>query len=728
MEDTATLRKGVGGGLESSLVRDTQRMAQEKAGGLSFADFEAEVKQVTNPEYAKMTTNEKVLNRLRKEAGESFVPEMISAESGRAPIKNYLSREEKLGAQQLSEVVSGLGSNAVQVLSENFDKIAPAQRAAAMEYLKAQAQSQALSKVQEISQNVKQEISAQEREIKAKLNLDDDEVLTFDINGQPLINGKTEAVRAADRARKKVEEEKAKYLEQVSRQMKDSTELHEKELAQIRSAYTVNGNITDAGLEKLAESDRKFSEAREESAEKTDETVEQIEENLDEYVSQQEARQAEVDLQIAKNNSIETQLKRKLAEQTATGAYNIQMEYAKLGQEIGFTSAIDEYEKRQAFAANDLNKTEKGQVIDGKIFNPSFERAQVFETAAQMFGANLSDTASYMRSRGFLESEITEQKEVYQKKVLGYSQEDIDKGKKQERVEEVIMKMYQGGEIGADDLDRVAVFEAEYPKEARRIELASTTDLTPTEIWAKVEREFFDAQPRAAKTTKTAKAATTKSTKAEKATPKESAAMSDYDEIFDAELPKMQARKQIDYASEDDAREEARKVLEDGIVDPADIVPWITDNFEVSNAAAERIKKRFVDYDPTLREYILDAESVKPAVEKSLPAMAEGAGVTTLEDMTPYEREKFLSGVDVDMLKQGVSQAKDIEPPAPVVQPEEEIVLPEPVMTEEEEEEESWWGKVKGIFKKKPKTGIAPAKPADTQSDLDFLNSILNAE
>lgn len=426
---------GVGAAQEESAVKATQNEARNRGDDLRFDFGESEV---ANPDFVALSENQKILNRLRKEAGESFVPETISGDSGRADIKRQLTKQEKLAAQQLSQTVGKLGDNSLEVMLENFDLLDGAQKAAARDFIQTTQAARGLALAEEQSAEVRREIKAEERLIRAQLNMSPTDELTFDADGQPLINGKTEAEDAKDRAQKDVREAKEEWLE-------ENNKAHEEELARIRSANTVNGNITNRGLQELADAERDYEKEKKKR-------FEDIDERLQEFESRQNARQARVDKQIAENDSVQSRLQRKLAQDKASGAWNIQMEQAKIGNKIGFATAIKEYEKRQKVDNSKPKFAETAKALDGKIFTETFDRSTAFEVAAEEFGNNVSDAERYLKSRGFTERDVESQKMQYQQDVWGYTTEQLETKKKEKSLKQR-MSLALRGELSEEDLD-----------------------------------------------------------------------------------------------------------------------------------------------------------------------------------------------------------------------------------------------------------------------------------
>ena len=412
MNETESVRKGVGAGQEQSVVDQERSKVRKKGEDFGITTDRAEGgKTIANPEFTKLSTNQQILNAQRKANGESFIPESISAESGRAPIKDKLSKENRLSAQQLSQTVNTLGDKSLDVLSANFDLLSPSQKAAARDYMNVKAQARAEALVQEISQNVKEELTIQEQKIRADLNMSPEDVLTFTDDGEPLINKKTVTQDATDRAKEDVQEAKDDWLE-------TNGEAQENELARITAANTVNGNLTDDGRAELAEQARKYKKIK-------DDKFKSIDDDLRVFENKQKSAQAGIDLAVAKGNSVEGKLNRKLAQDQATGAFNIQKEQARIGSTIGFTAAIAEYKKREKEAIKDPKYADIAKGLDSKIFTEGFDRSTTLETAVSAFSNNVSNAEKYMKERGFTARDVQQQKEAFQIDVLGYDDETM---------------------------------------------------------------------------------------------------------------------------------------------------------------------------------------------------------------------------------------------------------------------------------------------------------------
>lgn len=473
-------RKGVGSAQERSGVEQEQFETQKKGEELDFGTG----KTVANPEYTKLSENAKKLNQQRKDAGKSFVPEKITDETGRRPIQRQMTHEQRVAAQSLSSTVSRLGDNALEVLTENFDLLSPAQKGAARDFINTTKARQEREATEGISQNIAEELNAEERLVRAELNMSPTDELTFTDDGQPLINQKTVSEDAISRANEDVQEAKDEWLETNNKD-------HANSLARIRSANTVDGNLTDRGRQELADAEREFAKNR-------DKKFKEIDGNLETFENKQKANQAKIDIGITQANSVTGRLQRKLAQDKATGAYNIQLEQAKSGNEIGFSAAIKEYEKRQDFSEKTPKYADIAKALDTKIMTPSFDKTLAFDTVIQDFDNDVVNTEKYLKSRGFLEKDIKAQKQAYQIEVLGYSPEDVEDEKKKERVETLFQKSLDGEQLSMRELDQVALYEAEHPKEARRIELKKTTNLSNAEIWKQTAEEF-KADPKAKK-------------------------------------------------------------------------------------------------------------------------------------------------------------------------------------------------------------------------------------
>lgn len=608
-QETASIRKGVGAEQEKMTLAQTQDTAREKGEKTKFSldgllDGE---NTTTNPEYAKMTENQKAINKQRKESGQSFVPEKISASSGRSPIKDKLSKGEKMSAQNLSQTVNALGGDSFDVLAQNIDLMPKSQQGAMREYLRTQAASRAEAQVQEISQNVTEGIRAEEKKIRAELNLTENEELTFDENGQPLINGKTESERATDRAKKDVAEATEKYLEAANKD-------HDNEMARIRSMYTVDGVVTDKGLQKLADKERDFEEGR-------DEKLEEIDEKYDEFKAQQESRQADVDAKIAEEKSPEALARKEAAQEMADGAYKIQLEMAARGVRMGFTTALATYKKRQK--TDELTNKEVANLLDEKILAPGFDRALALETAVEEFGDDISAATTWMNSRGFLKSEIKTQKEQYQKDVLGYTDEEIAEEKDDATIGDILRKSIDGDELTAKDLEKLENFEAGSPQKAERWKMKILyPDLSEEEIYKTVQEKFSTAKGSKGSEKKTE----------EDGTPTYNAAQRD-----------------------------VLSLLDEGDISPETVESFLRENktyYDLTEAEIADLKRKFVVYDSSSQEYVRRDGDLEFNDIDDIAIEATGKKFSTL---SPAEKVRLRKVLDTEALQGGVSKAKGVE-------------------------------------------------------------------
>ena len=123
---------------------------------------------------------------------------------------------------------------------------------------------------------------------------------------------------------------------------------------------------------------------------------------------------------------------------------------------------------------------------------------------------DIDEAVSWAESRLVPPDEILEQKRALME-LNGFTQEQMELEEKRTRVEELAQQAFTGVELSPEQLDKVALFEAEHPKEARRIQLGATTDLSPSDIWLQTEREFKAPKAVAATKAKGAEAQSIKS-------------------------------------------------------------------------------------------------------------------------------------------------------------------------------------------------------------------------
>lgn len=402
---------------------EEQRQTQESLFQDQKARSLAERTQV-NPEYQGLSATQKQLNLQRQQQGQEFIPEVVSSDTGRTPITSKPTREEK---QTASRLVSG-GVDRAKQLEANLPAIARAERGLVKNYLKYQEKQKLVGERPEYGIS---DIQKEEQRIRNLLGLNPSDELSFDETGRPLINGRTETEDAILRAQEKVTEEKTRGLSELSRQQ-------QKEQDRIRYAYSVNGELTEAGIRQLAESERRYNQ-------KVEETNKYYEDNLRDYEKKELARDAQVKQQNKTVLSEEATLKRIMDQEKADGAFALQKDYAAKGIEKSFTACVNEWTERQKYNEENPTKVGAAQILDEEMGSPTFDKTLMFDYAVQQFAGNTGEVEKYMKSRGFLESDIQEQKERYQQDVLHYTPEEIE-------AENMVEKVMNQTQIQADFL------------------------------------------------------------------------------------------------------------------------------------------------------------------------------------------------------------------------------------------------------------------------------------
>ena len=253
-----------------------------------------------------------------------------------------------------------------------------------------------------------------------------------------------------------------------------------------------------------------------------------------------------------------------LAEEEFEGAKDIVREFATRGEVISLKKGVNIWRTRQkANEGETLKFAEVAEILDETILNPAFDKEKAFETATKEFDDNVTQAEKYMKSRGFLKSEIARQKETFQLDVLGFTQEEIDQDREKTNIVDIIRRSIEGEELSIANFDKLEKFEATSPKAAFRLKLQiQNPDLTEPEIW-KLAQEAFE-EPRAAR------------------------------RVPGAPVP----------PGERTPVEELTGDLEFGVVDANDIPAEIDERFpELSQAERDRIRKQLVKWNPSTRSY-----------------------------------------------------------------------------------------------------------------------------
>ena len=391
---TDEIRTGVGGEQEEQLGRDVERSAAERG---------RVVKTSVNPEYAKLTESQKKLNLQNKEAGRSYVKEIIDTSSGRQAITGGV---DKQAVANFNQAVNMLESGDESLVQKGSAMFATLPQDMQDNYNKHKAKD--LGPVGKTAEGAAKE----EKAIRDSLGMSDTDELTMTSDGEYLINGKTESEDAMARATERSDRERKDDLE-------DMAETQESNEASIRSAYTVDGKMSKQGARVLADSKREYKEI-------LDETNQAYDDNLDDYLRAEKKRDGAVRLNNTKSESASEKMNRAINQERLNGAAALQKEYLAKGIDKSFEAALNEYKARQAYDTSEPTYADKAKEIDTEMSGAQFDVNSTFALATSKFGGNTSEAQKYMASRGFLGSDIDTQLEEYQKNTLGYSDEEIN--------------------------------------------------------------------------------------------------------------------------------------------------------------------------------------------------------------------------------------------------------------------------------------------------------------
>lgn len=417
--ETASIRTGVGAEQEKQAGETVEAKAADKAEDIK-ADVAAER---SNPQFTALTTEQKQINRLREERGDTFIPDTVQAGSETGSVGNFTRRQ----VTSAMKMVNSSNANT---------------RAAGQKILDAfpQGVKDNFKRFQEQvdSGEAMDDITEEEGIIRDELGMNDTDELTFDEDGRPLINGKTESEDAQERAKTRSDADRTDRLREMS-------QAQGLKLDRVTSAYTVNGRLTDQGAVQLARDTRDYNENVATVNRKFDE-------NIHDVLKAERRRGAKVKAANAKAESPQARNNRIIAQERADGAFALQNEYAAKGIDKSFEAALSEYKSRQVFNSKGPSFAQKSISMDAQMASPQFDPDTAFAQAMTQFGGNGNDATKYLESRLFTESDIAEQKKQFQIDVLGYSPQEVADEQK-ERSLKSRMEAGLRGELDEDEME-----------------------------------------------------------------------------------------------------------------------------------------------------------------------------------------------------------------------------------------------------------------------------------
>jgi len=442
---TDKIRKGVGAEQERQLGVDAERTAKEKAGKLKGAE-------AINPEYVRLTSEQKNINRLRQERGEDFIPETIPS----IP-KPKIGAFDRKSTEKYNQAVNLIESQNATDRAQGQALMKSMPLSMREGYKNWKAQQQQDEEGFGLGGDV---IREEEKLIRKNLNMNPDDKLTFTKEGEALINGNTKSEDSLERATIRSNRDKTNDLKKLS----DALEL---KMAAIESYSTFDGKMSKQGADAKAKSKREYDA-------KVSEVTIAYDENLDDYVRSEKSRDAQVRLKNEKVESPAAQAKRTIDQERLNGATALQREYEAKGQEITFEAAMNEYKAMQSYKAEgSLNKGEifaqKTEELNAIVASPSFDMDTLYETAMAKFGSS-SDAVNYMgKVKGTPKSVITAQKQASQL-ADGWTPEQIDEDVKLGAIKEIMDRQFEGDDISLSDLNIVDDYRNDKDENDRDVE------------------------------------------------------------------------------------------------------------------------------------------------------------------------------------------------------------------------------------------------------------------
>lgn len=614
-----------------------------------------------NPEYTKLSAEEKKRNAQEFEkTGKYIVDPTISADTGRAPIRTTpLSESERRNQASFNQKIAEMDKAIAEGRTDDIPRFERDEMPFLEEYLdfqsfQANADQDALKRedaVNELGDSVKR--------LRLELGLTEDQELDFDENGDPVIREDGEIFDPVERAKKKAEDKKESDLAEL----KENNDL---KIARIENANRVNGKVTEQGRRQVATETRKYLKDKAEIEEAHDE-------NIENEIQREQKNQFNVEARVEALMSPENLAKE--AKQRAIMADAKAL--FKTGAVSNWTAAIQLANSKRDQDAKEPTKAQQYKKVDDVIFQQGFDRSKAFDSAATVFGHDVAGIGSYLKSRGFTDKDIADQRKSYQKDVLGYTQEQIDADGAEMKVSDIYEK--DPKDLSEAELDFLQEYEIENPKKAMRWKFKiQNPEMTDAEIWVKVEEAFKSPEKKkAAAAAKTPTIASRKNkffdTEYKKAieegkTEGEAlrAAQNATDAAFSKESSATSKNKKgslagggegddVEVTDFDLAEDSLGRALEDKLIEATEIDSYLESNYpDLSEADKKALKKSFkVTYDPSSRTYSATVpENFSALQDIEADNMMIHADGTRIADLTPIEKIKFMK-MQGELVKSG---------------------------------------------------------------------------
>ena len=123
---------------------------------------------------------------------------------------------------------------------------------------------------------------------------------------------------------------------------------------------------------------------------------------------------AEQKIEADERAKLGKEFNQELVAEKTEGARGLQETMAAKGIDMSLQAASNQWTAMQAFNSAS-SFAAQAEILDEKFASPTFESGNAYQVAASGFGGNTTETEKYMKSRGFLDSDIDKQKKEWQK-------------------------------------------------------------------------------------------------------------------------------------------------------------------------------------------------------------------------------------------------------------------------------------------------------------------------
>lgn len=458
-----------------NITKGTRNYAEadyQKGITAAFADKASQISRETrvNPLYSNLSANQKVLNQQYFEkTGKYLVNPEIDVSSGRAPMaKGYMTKDEKLAQASFNAKMAAFQAKGKTPTQADFN---PKEQVFFDAYSNYEQKGNAKKLQLDSDREGVGKLGDLLSDLKVQLGVTEGQELAFDSEGNPYIVADGTKYDPIARAKEKLETERQNFLS-------ESKKNYDNARAAIEEQNTVNGELTIQGKRKLAELDRDY-------AKKLDEAEKTLEEKKDQTILNEQIEQKNIEKKVKEKLDPETLMKEQEQKEILKEAQSL----ITAGVVANYSSAIAQVKAMRKAEIKNPTEAETFKEIDKKIFVPGFERSRALDTAVSVLGYDAEKAKSYLKSRGFTDTDVAEQLAQYQTKVLGYTPEQIKKEKDDLKIQDVIQKPKE--ELTDDELDFLQEYQVEHPENAERWKMKLMfPDMSDADIYKAVKKKF----------------------------------------------------------------------------------------------------------------------------------------------------------------------------------------------------------------------------------------------